>query len=276
MAFPTKPRAVITGAGSGLGRALALELAGRSARLLLSDVDEAGCAETAEAARRQGAEVITTVCDVRDPEQVGRLAELAKEHWGGADILANNAGVAVAGPMGTVPLEDWKWVVDINLWGVIYGCHHFVPMMREQGGGYILNVASAAGLLAAPMMGPYNVTKAGVVSLSETLHTELKQDRIYVTALCPTFFRSQIHKAARAPKKETEQTEKLITKAKWSSEEIARVALAGLEKNQLYVIPQMDGKIMWRLKRLVAERFQDLVGAAMQMRWVKKRFGDDS
>ena len=198
---------------------------------------------------------MTASCDVRDPEQVGRLAELSQEHWGGADILANNAGVAVAGPMGAVPLEDWRWVIDINLWGVIYGCHYFVPMMKEQGGGYILNVASAAGLLAAPMMGPYNVTKAGVVSLSETLHAELKGDRIYVTALCPTFFRSQIHKAARAPRREIDQTEKLITRSKWSSAQIARVALDGLERNRLYVIPQTDGKVMWRVKRLLAERF---------------------
>ncbi|MCA9637905.1 MAG: SDR family NAD(P)-dependent oxidoreductase, partial [Myxococcales bacterium] len=188
-----------------------------------------------------------------------------------AHAIAVDEDDAVFG-VGEVSLEDWRWAVDINLWGVIYGCHSFVPRMRAAGGGYILNVASAAGLLSAPMMAPYNVTKAGVVALSETLHAELKRERIHVTALCPTFFRSQIHTQTRAPTKLSDTTTRLVTGARWSAEAIAEVALAGLERNDLYVVPQIDGKLMWRLKRLVAGRFHGVLSLA-QHPAIKRKIG---
>ncbi len=255
MGFPDRPRAVITGAASGFGRAVALVLAKRGARLVLSDVDEENLRETAELAQRAGADVRTRRCDVRDAEQVEALAALADEAFGGADILVNNAGVAVAGAVGEIPLDDWRWQIDINLWGVIHGCHAFVPRMKEAGRGWILNVASAAGLLSSPQMGPYNVTKAGVVALSETLFGELAGTGVRVTALCPTFFRTNIHKGARAPGQLLETTEKLVTRSKWSAEEIADIALRGLERGELYVIPQADGRVMWRAKRLLGQGF---------------------
>lgn len=261
MSFPERPRAVITGAASGFGRAVALRLASRRGRLVLGDIDEAGLEETAKLAREAGGEVRTLRCDVRVPGEVEALALLADEAFGGTDVLVNNAGVAVAGPIGDVSLEDWRWQIDINLWGVIYGCHFFVPRMKEAGRGFILNVASSAGLLCVPEMGPYNVTKAGVVALSETLYGELSGSGVRVSALCPTFFRTNIHKNARSSKPENqEQAAKLVTGSKWSAEQIADVALAALEAGELYVVPQTDGKVLWRAKRVLGQRFYGVIG----------------
>jgi NAD(P)-dependent dehydrogenase (short-subunit alcohol dehydrogenase family) len=263
--FPSRPRAVVTGAASGFGRAVALTLAPRGARLVLSDVNAEVLEETAELARRAGAEVRTLRCDVRDPKEVEAQAELADEAFGGTDILVNNAGVAVAGAVGEVPLEDWRWQIDINLWGVIHGCHAFVPRMKMAGQGWVMNVASSAGLLNAPLMAPYNVTKAGVIALTETLHGELYGSGVVVSALCPTFFRTNIHASARAPQKLASLTEKLVTRSSWSAEQIAEVALAGLERGELHVVPQLDGKVMWRAKRVLGQSYHGVVGRVMRM-----------
>lgn len=261
MKLPSQPRAVLTGAGSGFGRAFALVLAERRARLVLSDVDEGKLAETAELARAAGAETVAQVCDVADAEAVEALALAADEHFSGTDLLVNNAGVAVAGKVGEVPLSDWRWQLDINLNGVIHGCHAFIPRMRAAGSGHILNVASSAGLLSAPMMAPYNVSKAGVIALSETLYAELEGSGVGVTALCPTFFRTSLHETARSPNPdELRDAEKLITEAKWTAEEIAVHALRGIEADALYVIPQADGKALWLTKRLLGQKFHGLLG----------------
>nr|AYM53152.1 short-chain dehydrogenase/reductase SDR [Pseudenhygromyxa salsuginis] len=274
--LPESPRVVITGAASGFGRALAVYLAQeRRARLVLGDIDEAGLAETAKQVEQHGGQARTLRCDVREIAEIEALAALADEAFRGVDLVVNNAGVAAVGPVGEVSLENWRWQVDINLWGVIYGCHVFVPKLRAQGSGFVLNVASSAGLLAAPLMAPYNVTKAGVVALSETLFGELAGSGVSVTALCPTFFRTNIHENSRTTGELREQTAKLVTNAKWSAEAVAAVAVAGLEAGELYVIPQADGKVMWRTKRLLGQRFHGAAGKVARnpklMRWLMSR-----
>jgi len=192
--------------------------------------------------------------------------DAAVDAWGGLDVLMNNAGVAVVGRVDEVSLDDWHFEVAVNLMSVVYGCHFALPIMRRQKSGFILNVASAAGLLSAPKMGPYNVTKAGVIALSETLAGELSDDGVQVSVLCPTFFRTNIHKSQRSTEQLRGHSEKLVTQAKWSAEEVARVALKGLERGTLYVIPQTDGKLFWRAKRLMGGGFYSMAGR------VAKRF----
>jgi NAD(P)-dependent dehydrogenase (short-subunit alcohol dehydrogenase family) len=253
---------VITGAGSGFGRAVALDLAGRGARVLVSDQDLESAHATAALCRERGVEAFAMRVDVRDPAQVEALAAAAKKQWGGTDVLVNNAGLAVVGEVGLIPVEDWKLQIEVNLHGVIWGCHFFVPGMKEQKSGFILNVASAAGIASAPMMGPYNVTKAGVIALSETLYAELAAYDVAVTALCPTFFRTNIHKSARAHGGNTgPRTDRLVTEAKWSAEQIAEIAIDGMLAGKLYVLPQTDAKVTWRVKRLLGQRFYDALGA---------------
>ncbi|MFO0713989.1 MAG: SDR family NAD(P)-dependent oxidoreductase [Sandaracinus sp.] len=260
--LPARARSVVTGAGDGFGRAVALELGLRGARLLVTDLDEARAEETAELLRRRGTEAHAMRVDVADPDAVRAMAERADALWGGTDVLVNNAGIAVVGEFAQIPLEKWKLQIDINLNGVIYGCHHFVPrLVKNEHGGFILNVASSAGLLSAPLMAPYNVTKAGVIALSETLYAELKKSKVQVTALCPTFFRTNIHTRAQAFGGNADKTtDKLVTQAKWSAEEIAQHAIDGLVAEKLYVIPQLDGKVMWHTKRALGGRFYEGLG----------------
>jgi NAD(P)-dependent dehydrogenase (short-subunit alcohol dehydrogenase family) len=263
MPFPTTgARAVVTGAGSGLGRALVKELVGRQARVIATDVDENGVRETA---RLAGGDVHVMRCDVSDLKQVTALGEEADQRWGGVDLVINNAGVAVGGAVGTVPIEDWRWIVGVNLWGPIHGCHVFAPRLRKNGTGHIINVASAAGLIAAPNLGPYNVTKSGVVALSETLHGELAAAGVGVTVLCPTFFPTNIHKSARASTLSTELqfVQKLMDKSKVSADDVARIVLDAAQSGELYVIPQADGRWLWRLKRAAPQKFVEMTPKAM-------------
>jgi len=264
MSFPTPLRAVITGAGSGLGRALALDLSGRGASVVVSDIDPASAEETAGLVRAQGTRAEVIPCDVTDRDAVFGLVDETERRLGGIDFLANNAGVAVGGPFDEISIEDWRWAVDINLWGVIYGCQAAVPKMKAQGRGYILNVASAAGLLAPPAMSAYNVTKAGVVSLSETLYAEYKNSGIHVAVLCPTFFKTNIIGSGRGAttEKEDAQISRWMERAKVQAPGVAKAAIDAARDGKLYVQPMRDGRMAWRLKRTHPQRFYDTLSRA--------------
>jgi len=269
--------AVVTGAGSGLGRAFALALAKRSARLVLADINQAAAEETAKLVRAErpgdapdeGAAMVFA-CDVTSAEAVEKLAVFAEERLGAVDLVINNAGVAVGGEMGAVSLDDWRFVVGVNLWGVIHGCHSFVPRFRARKKGAILNVASAAGLLAPPRLGPYNVTKAAVVALSETLYAELRDDGIGVTVLCPTFFKTQILDSSRGTTddKQRAAVQKLMDDSKLQAPEVAKAALAAVENGNLYAVPMTDGWLLWTLKRLMPQTFHRLLATSL----AKRRF----
>lgn len=260
-------RAVITGAGSGLGRALALDIARRGGRSVLADINQEGLRETARLVASAGTEAHTVACDVAVVEQVDALAADAARLLGQVDLLANNAGVAVGGQFEQVPLEDWRWIMDINLWGVIYGCRAFLPAMQAQGRGYIINVASAAGLLCTPGLSPYNVTKAGVVALSESLYAETRSRGVNVSVLCPTFFVTGIMDSARGPAMTRMRTglKKLMTRSSIQAPDVARIAVDAVLRGELYALPMRDARILWRLKRAMPDRFYDLTHAAMRV-----------
>jgi len=245
-----------------------MELASRGASLVLSDIDEAGLAETGRQAGFRDVEVHTQLCDVRDRGQVDALAEFAERKLGFIDFVANNAGVAVGGPFEEISMEDWRWIVDINMWGVIHGCQAFTPHMRRRGRGHFLNVASAAGLLNPPHLAPYNVTKAAVVSLSETLHAELGAHGIKVSVLCPTYFVTDIAKNARGVGTDADRrrTEKLMLRSKKQAPDVARDAVDATLRGELHVLPMTDAKVMWGIKRAVPARFGDLISLALRKR----------
>lgn len=253
--------AVVTGAGSGLGRALTLELACRGAKVIASDIHAGGMEETVALVRAAGGDARPFLANVRDPAAMQALLDNAVSRLGGVDLWANNAGVAVGGPIGGVPLDDWKFVIDVNLYGVIHGCHVIAPYFRERGAGIVLNVASAAGLVSMPNLGPYNVTKAAVVSLSETLYNELRPFDVGVTVLCPTFFPTNIARDGRVHDPRGKRVaEKLMERSKWTPADVARFAIDDAVRGTLYSVPMNDGRMMWRLKRLIPGPFHSLMG----------------
>jgi short-subunit dehydrogenase len=262
MPLPESPRCVITGAAAGLGRALALELASRRAHLVLSDVDTHGVDETARLAMAAGARSArATRCDVTKLEDVKALAASCERP---VNLVVNNAGVASAGRIGELPVEDWRWTIDVDLFGVIHGCHVFVPFLRSQGHGHVLNVASAAGLIGTAQMGAYNVAKAGVIALSETLHAELIDSKVDVTVLCPMFFQSNIGKAMRTgDEKARAAADGLIAKGPPAAR-VAKAALDAVDRGHLYAVPMADGRWAWRLKRVSPEAFAKVAGRVIQ------------
>ena len=186
--------AVITGGASGIGRALARRFAAEGMKVVLADVDEVRMRETEAELAEGGAEVLPVVCDTSLEPSVQELAQRTLERFGAAHVLCNNAGVVGKGDPWTGPMSGWEWVVGINLYGVIHGIRAFMPIMQEQGEGHIVNTASLAGLIAVPGAAAYNVTKTGVVALSEGLFIELQGagSPIGVSALCPAFVRTNL------------------------------------------------------------------------------------
>jgi len=259
--------AVITGAGSGIGAAFAIELAKRGGRVVCSDVDEATAQATADAITDGGGKATAVRCDVSSIDDVTQLAKHAQSFFGGApSLVINNAGVGAGGtPIGEADLDDWNWVLGINLWGPIHGCHVFAPILREAGRpAGIINVASAAAFGAAPGMAAYNVSKAGVLSLSETLAAELSGTGINVTVLCPTFVKTNIlvsgGNAGKISAQSTQLAERLMRWIGFSPERVARMCLDTNDRGGLYCMPQPDARIGWGIKRFTPTVYTRAVG----------------
>ncbi len=188
--------AVITGGASGIGLAMAHRFGAAGMNLVLGDVEPAALDAATTELSDAGFEVVSMQLDVRDLDGVRALESFARESFGNVHLLCNNAGVGAGGPVSDPDnLDLWKWTIDINLWGVIYGCKVFMPGMIEHGeAAHIVNTASMAGHASAPMMGPYNVSKYGVVALSETMAKEalMMGTSIGVSVLCPAFVATSI------------------------------------------------------------------------------------
>ena len=196
--------AVITGGASGIGFAMAEAFAARGARLVLADIDEPAL-DAAEAALSGRADVMTSITDVTDAEAVEQLAVEVFERHGQVNILCNNAGVAAYGPLAESSLEEWQWLMDINVWGVVHGVRSFVPRMLESGQqGHVVNTASMSGLVGMLNLGMYCASKFAVVGMSEALARELRSTPIGVTILCPMVVDTKIneHSMERRPRGE--------------------------------------------------------------------------
>jgi NAD(P)-dependent dehydrogenase (short-subunit alcohol dehydrogenase family) len=265
--------AVVTGAGSGLGRELCLKLAQRKYSILLADVKLAGACETLDMVRKAGGDGEVYACDVTKKEAVEQMARYAFDKFKRVDLLINNAGVTCAGFTGEIPIENWQWCIDIDMWGMIYGCQYFIPRMKAQGGGYIINVASEAGLVCLPQMGPYNVAKAAVIALSETIKTELAPHNIGVSVVCPSFFNTNLLKSMRYQteyQKELAQT--TFDRGRLSASDIAGCVIKAMDKNRLYVVPGMSAKLMWLNKRFSPELYYRFMAFTLKNKFGEKLF----
>lgn len=258
--------AVVTGGGSGIGRALALGLAREGARVVIGDRDQAAMTEVVGAIRAEGGEALGVVTDVSDLAQVTALADRAFAAFGKVHVLCNNAGVAVWGGLETATHRDWQWVLGVNLWGVIHGVEAFVPrMIAQREPGHVLNTASMAGLIASQGLGVYNTSKYAVVGLSETLAKDLRPYRIGVSVLCPMGVDTRINVSERNRPAELHNDAPppdaplpLIGRT-LAPETVADMALAAIRENRLYVITHDEGleplrRRFQRMEQAVLER----------------------
>lgn len=258
-------RVLITGAGSGLGLALAHRFAAAGDRVLLTDVDgdalvaAVAAVAGAEAAVGDGAPTASAhglTLDVRSDERWAAVRGWCEEHWGGLDVLVSNAGVAAGGRFSRQPIEDWDWVLEIDLMGVVRGCRTFVPLMEAQGSGQLVNVASLAGLINPPANAAYNVAKAGVVSLSETLRLELEPAGIGVTVVCPSFFRTGLTATFRSPDAAVSGLmDKLVGQSSTPADAIAAQVVDAVAKRRFLLLTDRDGRGSYLVKRFLPPLF---------------------
>lgn len=242
-------RIMITGAGSGLGREIALRWAREGWRLALCDLNDEGLRETLRLVREAGSDGFVQRCDVRDYSQLTAFAQTCERELDGIDVIVNNAGVASGGFFDQLTLEDWDWQLSINLMGVVKGCKAFLPLLRRSK-GRIVNVASMAALLQGPAMSNYNVAKAGVVALSESLLVELKPQGLDVHVVCPSFFQTNLLDSFRGPTPAMKaQVAKLLDSSPISAAQVADYIYAQVQAGQFLILPHEAGRDAWALKQ---------------------------
>lgn len=249
--------AVITGGASGIGLAVAEALARNGARLVLADIEPEVLDRAVGALRGAGAEAIGVRTDVSDQAAVEELAERSWSHFGAVDIVMNNAGVAVFGPLQEMTHADWQWSLDVNLWGPIHGVESFVPRMIEAGnGGHVVFTASFAGLVPNRDLGPYNVTKAAVIALAESLRKDVRDHGIGVSVLCPMRVASNIDFSARnrpqalggpdANRTYTDAERAALDGRLLEAEPVAALVLDAMRNNELYVHTHAEAAAYFR------------------------------
>ena len=239
---------VVTGGGSGIGRALAEALAREGARVVVADLDEAGMADVVGPIRTRGGEALAVRTDVTDLASVQALAERAFGAFGRVHVLCNNAGVALWGGLETATHRDWQWVLGVNLWGVIHGLEAFLPrMIAQKEPGHIVNTASMAGLVATRGLGIYNTSKYAVVGLSETLAKDLKPYNIGVSVLCPMGVSTNIraserNRPAHLKNDQPSQAEPVELMGRYlAPDTVAEMVLGAIRRSELYVITHDEG-----------------------------------
>jgi len=256
---------VITGAGSGIGRALAVNLAKRGALLALSDINQVGLDETAMLAGQAGAkQVETDLLDVADRAAFEAYAAHVVSHFGRVNVVINNAGVALAGNLIDLEWHDIDWIMGINFWGVLHGTKLFLPHVIASGDGHIVNISSLFGLISMPGQSLYNAAKYAVRGLTEALREEVLIARhpVGVTVVHPGGIKTAIARSARvAAGEDKAATAKLFDEklARTTPEKAAEVIVRGILKNQPRVLVGLDAHALHALSRLVGARYQDIV-----------------
>jgi NAD(P)-dependent dehydrogenase (short-subunit alcohol dehydrogenase family) len=244
--------AFITGGASGIGFALGKAFAEAGMKVMLADIEADALASALKSLSAFGSNVRGVVCDVVDPDSVERAAQETFAAFGNVHVVCNNAGVAASGGIDNISLENWRWVLDVNVMGVVHGIRSFLPHIRDHGeSGHIVNTASMAGLQSEMGLSPYAASKYAVVSISEGLHKQLEPHGIGVSVLCPSFTRTQIGNSARnrqecygpseqialdsAAAKQITEMQRLVQEGSEPSE-IAAHVVAGIRANKLYIL----------------------------------------
>ncbi len=267
--------AAITGAASGIGRALAIELAQRRAPLALADIDDEGLADTVARCEGHGVKVTSHHVDVADRDAVFAWADQVVEEHGRVNLVVNNAGVAVAATIDSMSHEDFAWLMDINFWGVVHGTQAFMPHLKAAGEGHIVNVSSIFGLISVPTQAAYNAAKFGVRGFTDALRIELEIEDCGVscTTVHPGGVKTNIARNARMDQSVAaftggvrEAREGFDAVARTTPEQAARVILAAVEKNRRRVLIGTDAKFVDLVSRLPAGLYQKAIVAGARLR----------
>ncbi|MCP4044392.1 MAG: SDR family oxidoreductase [Gammaproteobacteria bacterium] len=246
----------ITGAGSGFGSALAHHYASEGWKVAVTDINEQRARQTLSELEPYGGNHLSMLLDITKADHWQQLEDAVVSQWGGLEVLINNAGVAAAGNIEDTSIEDWDWVLDIDLMGVVRGCHQFAGLMKRQKSGHIVNVSSFAGLAGLPFIAAYGVAKAGVVALSEALRAEMHPHGVGVTVACPAFVKTGLLDTFRSDKPDTKaKVTKWMETSGVSAGQVAMDIAQAIRKNQFLLLTHAQTRAAWRMKRWLPERY---------------------
>jgi len=268
--------AVITGAATGIGQALALRLADEGARLCLADINKGALDMLAHTLSGRGCDVSAHAVDVADRSQVETLCRNTVEHFGRADLLINNAGVALCGDIEEVSLADIEWLMGINFWGTVYGVKYFLPILKQQEKAYIVNLSSVFGMIAPPGQATYAASKFAVRGFTEALRHELAGTSVQVSSVHPGGIRTGIAKASRLaaganPAKHEEDAARFDFIARTLPEQAANRIVSGVLKGETRILIGFDAALIDIFQRLLPERYWRIMGPLLDWRFNRAR-----
>jgi len=255
-----KPVVLLTGAGSGLGAAMAQRFAQDGYRVAVTDIDAERARQVSDAMNQAGATSLHAALDVTRDEDWQRIAEWLEREWGAVNVLVNNAGVAASGLCEETSIANWQWVIEIDLMGVVRGCHRFLHGLRQEAAAgrpaHIINIASFAGFSAMPGLSAYGTAKAGVIALSEHLLTELDGSGVGVSVVCPSFVATNLLDSFRSTKADTRKTvERWMKHSPLKADDVADIVFTAMQKNQFLVLTHPKTLWAWRFKRFWPSRY---------------------
>jgi 2-hydroxycyclohexanecarboxyl-CoA dehydrogenase len=253
--------ALVTGAGSGIGRAVCLALADQGARVLAVDVDGESAEKTATTCAEGGPEAHGLACDVADAEAMTALAARVHDTWGPLDVLVNNAGVSLTGRWADTSIDDWTWIRGVNLDGVVHGCLAFGPAMVERGHGHVVNLSSMLGYTPHGVVGAYGATKAAVLMLSQSLRADWSRHGVGVSAVCPGMVDTAIVAQGRTVGAWSEKKDQVVEAFRKgrSPDLVAREVVRAVREDRAVVRVGIDAKVSWWMHRLLPVRVTQLI-----------------
>jgi NAD(P)-dependent dehydrogenase (short-subunit alcohol dehydrogenase family) len=263
---------VITGAGSGIGRATAHAFAAQKSKLVIADINKERLDSVVKEIEALGAQVAAKVTDVSDKSQVEALAKFTLDTYGRVDVIHNNAGVGIGGPLEIFPLEDWEKIVGINFWSVVYGVKYFLPHMIEQRSGHIVNTSSAAGFCGMAALGAYTATKHAVVGFSDVLRAEVRRYNIGVSTICPGVINTNVVRDGKQTLLPTAKVDQgkmaaFYDKYGWPPERVAKAVIKAVKKNKSLVPVGPEAWLLWYIKRISQTAYNFYLWITVKTAW---------
>lgn len=247
---------LVTGGGSGLGRAVARCFAREGYQVCVADIDAGRARAVCGEIEAAGGSAWAQAMDVTEEADWNTLYDELMKRWGGLEILVNNAGVAAAGRLEETPLEHWRWILDTDLLSVVMGCHRFLPLLRRQGRGHVVNVASFAGMSPVPEVSAYVTAKAAVVALSEQLRVDLAGSGVGVSVACPAYVQTKLLDSFRShDERHHQMVKRWMAKSSISADDVAQQVFRAVRKGRFLILTHSETRWLWRFRRWFPNRY---------------------